>query len=246
MAMGKLDGKVVLVTGGGSGIGLAAARALLAEGARVAISGRDEAKLRAAAEGLAAGDRVFPWAADVAQPDQVQRLVRAVSDRWRGIDVLVNNAGLNVKKRSMRDLTPEAWQLLIRANLDGAFYCIHAVLPQMLARRDGLIINVCSTAGKRANPLGGAAYDASKFGMSALGLCLAAEEKDSGIRVSNVYPGEVDTPILAERPEPVTPEHRGRILRADDVAAAILFVAMLPPHVSVPELVIKPTSQMYI
>jgi NADP-dependent 3-hydroxy acid dehydrogenase YdfG len=82
--------------------------------------------------------------------------------------------------------------------------------------------------------------------MSALGLCLAAEEKDSGIRVSNVYPGEVDTPILEERPEPVTPEHRQRILRPEDVAAAVLFVATLPPHVSVPELVIKPTTQVYI
>jgi NAD(P)-dependent dehydrogenase (short-subunit alcohol dehydrogenase family) len=244
--MGKLDGKVALVTGGGSGIGLATARSMLQEGARVAICGRAEAKLRAAAEGLAAGDRVMYCAADVSQPDQVRQLARHVIERWRGIDVLVNNAGLNIKERSLRELTPEAWQLLVRANLDGAFFCIHAVLPHMLARRNGIIVNVCSTAGKRASPLGGAAYDASKFGMSALGLCLAAEEKDSGIRVSNVYPGEVDTPILEERPEPVTPEHRGRILRPEDVAAAILFVATLPPHVSVPELVIKPTTQMYI
>jgi NAD(P)-dependent dehydrogenase (short-subunit alcohol dehydrogenase family) len=244
--MGKLDGKVALVTGGGSGIGLATARAFLQEGARVAICGRAEAKLRAAAEGLAAGDRVMYCAADVSQPDQVRQLVRHVTERWHGVDVLVNNAGLNIKERSLRELTPEAWQLLVRANLDGAFFCIHAVLPHMLARRNGIIVNVCSTAGKRASPLGGAAYDASKFGMSALGLCLAAEEKDSGIRVSNVYPGEVDTPILEERPEPVTPEHRGRILRPEDVAAAIVFVATLPSHVSVPELVIKPTTQVYI
>ena len=79
-----------------------------------------------------------------------------------------------------------------------------------------------------------------------MGLCLAAEELETGIRVSNIYPGEVDTPILAERPEAVTPEHRARILRPEDVAAAVLFVASLPPHVSIPELVIKPTSQMYV
>jgi NADP-dependent 3-hydroxy acid dehydrogenase YdfG len=82
--------------------------------------------------------------------------------------------------------------------------------------------------------------------MSALGLCLGAEENASGIRVSNVYPGEVDTPILEVRPQPVTEEHRQRILRPEDVAAAVLFVATLPPHVSVPELVIKPTTQVYL
>jgi NADP-dependent 3-hydroxy acid dehydrogenase YdfG len=82
--------------------------------------------------------------------------------------------------------------------------------------------------------------------MSALGICLAAEEKDSGVRVSNICPGEVDTPILKERPTPLSAEHRAKILQPEDVAAAVLFVASLPPHVSVPELVIKPTSQVYV
>jgi NADP-dependent 3-hydroxy acid dehydrogenase YdfG len=90
------------------------------------------------------------------------------------------------------------------------------------------------------------AYAASKFGMSALGIGLAAEEKDSGLRVCNIYPGEVDTPILEMRPQAVTDEHRQRILKAEDVASAVLFVASLPPHVSIPELVIKPTWQAYV
>ena len=243
--MSRLRGKVALVTGGGSGIGLAVARGFLAEGARVAIAGRDEAKLCQAAESLDGGE-VLCRAADVAQPEQVQDLVRSVTEHWGRVDILVNNAGLNVKERTLRELTPQTWQKLIRANLDGAFYCLHAVLPQMLARGDGVIVNVCSTAGKRAHPLGGAAYAASKFGMSALGLCLGAEEKDSGVRVSNIYPGEVDTPILEVRPEPVTVEHRQKILRPEDVAAAVLFVATLPAHVSVPELIIKPTTQVYL
>jgi NADP-dependent 3-hydroxy acid dehydrogenase YdfG len=134
---------------------------------------------------------------------------------------------------------------MIRTNLDGAFYCTKAVLGQMFARRDGVIVNVVSVAGKRANPLGGAAYVAAKFGMGALGLALAAEEKDSGVRVSNIYPGEIDTPILAARPKPVTDEQRAVILKPEDVAEAVLFVAALPPRVSVPELVIKPTAQLY-
>jgi NADP-dependent 3-hydroxy acid dehydrogenase YdfG len=238
--------KVGLVTGGGSGIGLAIARAFLDEGARVIIVGRSEEKLRHAAEQLAGGDRLTFSAVDVTVPDAIAPVVAALRPRWGPIEVLVNNAGLNLRRRAMRELTPENWQALLRTNLDGAFYCIHAVLPAMLERRGGVIINICSTAGKRPSPLGGAAYAASKFGMRALGLCLAAEEKDSGIRVSNIYPGEVDTPILELRPQPVSAEQRRQILRPEDVAAAVLFVATLPPRVSVPELVIKPTAQVYL
>jgi NADP-dependent 3-hydroxy acid dehydrogenase YdfG len=236
----------VLVTGGGSGIGLACARLFLHEGARVAITGRDAAKLEKAAVELKGGDELFQTAADVTNPKLVQDLVQRVRKRFGRIDILVNNAGMNIKERTIRELTPETWDRLVRANLDGAYYCIHAILPEMLQRKDGLIINVSSVAGKRANPLGGAAYAAAKFGMSALGICLAAEEKDSGIRVSNIYPGEVDTPILEHRPQPITEDHRQRILQPEDVAQAVLFVAKLPPRVSVPELVIKPTSQLYI
>jgi NADP-dependent 3-hydroxy acid dehydrogenase YdfG len=244
--MKPLAGKVCLVTGGGSGIGLAVAKVFLDEEARVAIVGRDEAKLRRAAEQLTAGDRLRFYAVDVADSVQVQAAVGDLDARWGPIGVLVNNAGLNLRQRSVRELTPESWRLLLQANLDGAFYCIHAVLPAMLKRRDGIIINISSIAGKRPGPLGGAAYAASKSGMRALGLCLAAEEMDSGIRVSNIYPGEVDTPILEVRPQPVGEEHRQRILKAEDVAAAVRFVATLPPRVSVPELVIKPTAQLYV
>ncbi|HEV3259911.1 MAG TPA: SDR family oxidoreductase [Gemmataceae bacterium] len=244
--MSRLQGQTALVTGGGSGIGLAVARLLLGEGARVAITGRDEAKLRRAADALHAGERLMHHPADVSDAGQVQALVRRVTEEMGPIDILVNNAGTNIKERRLRELTSENWKLLVETNLDGAFYCTHAVLPQMLERHSGFIVYVSSIAGKRASPLGGAAYAASKFGMSALGLCLAAEEKDSGIRVSVIYPGEVETPILDVRPEPVSAEQRRQILQPEDVAAAVLFVVTLPPRVSVPELVIKPTTQVYL
>jgi NAD(P)-dependent dehydrogenase (short-subunit alcohol dehydrogenase family) len=244
--MNRLANRVALVTGGGSGIGLASARLLLQEGARVAISGRDALKLRQAAMELNCGDRVFHASADVADPKQVQALVEKVNTRFGRIDILLNNAGINVKNRAFRQMTPETWQKVIRANLDGAFFCIHYVLPQMLERRDGVVINIDSVSGKRAGPLGGVAYNASKHGMTALGLCLGAEEKDSGIRVCNIYPGEVDTPILKDRPTEPTPEHRRRMLQPEDVAAAVLFVATLPPYVTVPELIIKPADAVYV
>jgi NADP-dependent 3-hydroxy acid dehydrogenase YdfG len=244
--MGRLTGKVVLVTGGGSGIGLAAARLLLAEGARVAITGRNADKLRFAAEGLGGGDRLIYQAADVGDPAQVDRLVAAVTAKLGRIDILVNNAGLNVKERSFRDLTPETWRLLLAGNLDGAFNCMRAVLPHMRERGAGLIINVNSIAGQRANPLGGIGYVAAKFGLRGLAMGLAAEEKANGIRVCSIYPGEVNTPILEVRPTPVSEERKENMLQPEDVAAAILFVATLPPRVDIPEMVITPANAVYI
>jgi NADP-dependent 3-hydroxy acid dehydrogenase YdfG len=244
--MSRLTGKTVLVTGGGSGIGLAAARLFLTEGARVAITGRSEDKLRRAAAELSAGERLIYHAADVADLTQVQKLVEDVTHRLGRVDILVNNAGLNIKERSFRELTPENWHLLLGANLHGAFYCIHAVLPRMREQREGLIININSISGKRSNPLGGLAYNAAKHGLRGLALGLAAEEKDNGIRVCSIYPGEVNTPILDHRPSPISEERRRAMLQAEDVAAAILFIATLPPRVSIPELVITPANAMYV
>ncbi len=243
--MSKLAGRVAVITGGGSGVGKAVAQLFLKEGAKVVIAGRDAAKLAAVVAEVNAGDSIRAVATDVTSAEQCQALIDAATKAFGRVDILVNNAGTNLKARTIRELTPEAWDAMIRTNLDGAFYCTKAVLPQMFERKDGVIVNVVSVAGKRANPLGGAAYVAAKFAMGGLGLVLSNEEKDSGVRVSNVYPGEIDTPILKVRPNPVSEEHRASILKPEDVAEAVLFVASLPPRVSVPELVIKPTSQMY-
>jgi NADP-dependent 3-hydroxy acid dehydrogenase YdfG len=244
--MAALNDRVALVTGGSSGIGLAVARLFLDEGARVCICGRDSQKLEQAACRLGTRDRLLSQTADVGDPAQVTVLTNRVVERWSRIDILINNAGINIKDRRFRQLNSQTWEQLRRANLDSAFHCIHAVLPGMLERRDGQIINICSVAGKRAGPLGGAGYAATKFAMRALGTCLAAEEKDNGIRVANIYPGEVNTPILDARPERISDEQRARMLQPEDVAVAVRFIAMLPAHVAIPELVITPTGQLYV
>lgn len=243
--MGKLADKVAVVTGGGSGVGKSTAALFLNEGAKVVIAGRDRAKLEGVAKELKGGDSIRVLATDVGKADQCNALIEFATKAFGRVDILVNNAGTNLKERTLRELTPEAWDMMVSANLNGAFYCTKAVLPQMFERKDGVIVNVVSVAGKRANPLGGAAYVAAKFGMGGLGLVLSNEEKDSGVRVSNIYPGEIDTPILAVRPTPVSEAHRATILKPEDVAEAVLFVAALPARVSIPELVIKPTAQMY-
>lgn len=243
--MAKLAEKVAVVTGGGSGVGKATALLFLKEGARVVIAGRDAAKLAAVVAEAKSPDRIRTVPTDVGKATDCQALIDTATKAYGRIDILVNNAGTNIKERTFRELSPETWDMMVRTNLDGAFYCTKAVLPQMFERKDGVIVNVVSVAGKRANPLGGAAYVAAKFGMGGLGIALSNEEKDSGVRVSNIYPGEIDTPILVARPRPVTEEQRAMILKADDVAEAVLFVVSLPARVSVPELIIKPTTQMY-
>jgi len=187
--MAKLTGKIALVTGGGSGIGAASAQALLQEGAKVAIAGRDLKKLDEVAKALGNPANLITVQADVSDQKQVVTLVATVAKKLGGaIDILVNNAGTNLKQRAFREITPEGWDKLIRTNLDGAFYCIHAVAPAMIERKDGVIINIVSTSGKRAGPLGGVAYSASKFGMAALGLCVGAEEKDNGCAFAISFP----------------------------------------------------------
>src|SRR5262249_36637679 len=127
-----------------------------------------------------------------------------------------------------------------------ACHCLLAVLPGMRQRQAGLIINVNSISGKRASPLGGTGYIAAKFGLRGLAMAVAAEERPNGIRVSSIYPGEVNTPILEARPEPVSEERKRAMLQPDDVAAAVLFIATLPAHVAIPELIITPANAQYV
>src|SRR5438128_1773560 len=121
--MSKLKDKVAVITGGGSGVGKATARLFLAEGARVVIAGRDAAKLAAVAAELKAGDRLATVATDVTKPEQCRVLIEKATKQFSRVDVLVNNAGMNLKARTLRELTPESWDTMIRTNLDGAFYC---------------------------------------------------------------------------------------------------------------------------
>jgi len=161
------------------------------------------------------------------------------------VDILVNSAGINVAARQASVLSVADYRKVMSANVDGAFYCIHQVLPGMRQQKGGLIINISSVSALRGFPLGGAAYCASKAALSSLGFTFAAELWEDGFRVSNVCPGEVSTPILAPSAIPPPPEQRTQMLQAEDVAETVILIASLPPRAQVSQLVIKPTVQQF-
>ena len=239
-----LKGKSVVITGGGSGIGAAIALAFAGDGAEVMIAGRSAEKLSSVVEDAGHGI-VIPFPCDVCDRGQAANLIAHATERFGKVDILVNAAGVNTPKRMMSDLAPADWDRLMSINATGVYNTIQAVLPQMRRRKDGVIINVNSTSGVRAGLLGGVAYNASKFAVTALTHSVAQEVREEGIRLTNLCPGEVDTPILEQRPTPVSAEHRARILQPEDIAAVALTIANLPPRANVVEVIVKPTTQAF-
>ena len=231
-----------LITGAGSGIGRGIAIALDGIGVRLALVGRDVKKLEDTRGLLAqAGGETLLLPCDVADRDQVGSTVKQVLAAFGKIDVLVSNAGVNVKNRALGVLDPADWDKMIATNLTGAFNLAFFVLPSMRERQSGLVIQIDSVSGKRVSVLGGIGYSASKFGQAALGIGIGREEGAKGIRSTVIYPGEVETPILDARPVPVPAERRQMILQPEDVGQAVRFLVELHPRASIPELVIKPT-----
>lgn len=221
--------KTAVITGASGGIGRAVCKTLAGMGFGVVMVGRDREKLERArremeiSEGAA---RIF--VCDVTDRGAVKGMVEEVGQ----VDVLVCAAGINIAQRSLRSLDPGEWDRVIDVNLNGAFNVIHFVLPGMRARGDGIIIQIGSVSGLRANVLAGPAYSASKFAQMALGVCIGREERGRGIRSTVICPGEVNTPFLDQRAgRPGGTDGAGRrelILQPEDVAAAVKFVVELP------------------
>lgn len=239
---GRLVGRTAWVTGAGSGIGRAIAIALAAEGARLALTGRREDKLRETAGLLPSGaGEALVVPADLTDAAMVGRAAQEVADRLGGPDILVNNAGTNILRRHWHQLTPDGVRQLIDGNLTAPFLTSLAVLPAMKARGGGLIVQIASMAAKHTKGPSGPGYVAAKHGFAALSATLNDENNIHNIRSTVICPGEVNTPILDLRPEPVPEEERARMLQPEDIAAAVLFVATLPERVCIPEILATPT-----
>lgn len=233
-----LKNKIVLVVGGAGGIGLGIAKALAAEGCTVAVADCSREALK-----KVSGD-LLCHVCDVTDRRQVAELFEWLAGEVGSIDILVNSAGINVGNRMLANIDPADFDACLAVNTTGTFNCIHAALPIMRKKRSGLIVNIVSLAGLRVMLLAGLPYCVSKFATGALGTFVNLEEAAKGIKVTNIYPGETNTPIVDKRPSPPPPERRAAMLQPEDIAACVVAVAKLPPRAVVPELVITPPHMM--
>jgi NADP-dependent 3-hydroxy acid dehydrogenase YdfG len=229
--------KTAVITGAGTGVGAATAIALAKEGWRVALLGRRREPLEAVAAKIP-GALVVPC--DVGNADDVAAMGKRVLAEFGSVEVLVNAAGTNVPRRALEVLSLADYHEMMNANLNGAYYCVQAFLPQMRQRGSGTIVNVISEAGKAASPKAGPGYVISKFGMAGLTSAINAEERGRGIRACALFPGDIDTPILDKRPAPPDATARAKMMQPEDIADCVLFVVNLPSRAVVEEMLVRP------
>jgi NADP-dependent 3-hydroxy acid dehydrogenase YdfG len=247
MAEQPLAGRVVAVTGASSGIGAATATALSRAGATVALAARRRDRLEALAEQLEGETSVHE--VDVADEAQARSFIEEAHARHGGLHVLVNNAGVMLLGPVAGADTSE-WRRMLDVNLWGMLVCTHAALPLIAASGGGDIVNVSSVAGRRADA-GGAVYNLTKFGVHAFSEALRQEALHTGVRVTVIAPGMVDTELQGHNTDPLVTgaiakarERIGEVLKAEDVADAILYAVTRPRHVDLNEILVRPTGQV--
>jgi NADP-dependent 3-hydroxy acid dehydrogenase YdfG len=237
----NLAGKIAWVTGAGSGIGEAAALALAEDGATVILTGRTRDKLENTARRIHNSGQAHVQPADLTDKEQVRRVGAYIKATFDRLDILVNNAGVNILDRHWNKLTPESIDYMVQGNLTAALYCVTVALPFMRAQQDGLIIHTASMAGRFIGGVAGPIYVAAKHGIVAMSHGLNMEECVNGIRSTVFLPGEVATPILDQRPNPVSAEVRAKMVQPVDCGDLIRYIANLPKHVVMNEVHLAPT-----
>ncbi|MEO7197110.1 MAG: SDR family NAD(P)-dependent oxidoreductase [Solirubrobacterales bacterium] len=246
--MGALDGKVAAITGASSGIGEATARALVAEGASVSLAARRKDRIDALASELDPdGIRALAIETDVGDESQAKEFVERTNEVLGSLDILVNNAGVMLLG-PVAGADTEQWRRMIDVNLLGLLYCTHAALPIMGAAGRGDIINVSSVAGRIA-AMGSGVYNMTKWGVVGFSEALRQECSYAGVRVTAIEPGWVDTELQGhnEHPQVVKAMNKmidaiDKILEPEDIARAITFAVTQPAHVSINEMLIRPTT----
>jgi NADP-dependent 3-hydroxy acid dehydrogenase YdfG len=248
-----LEGRVAAVTGASSGIGQATALALAGAGASVALAARRQDRLDELAERITAeGGRALPVGCDVSDEDQARGFIQRAHEELGGLSILVNNAGVMLLGPVEGADTAE-WRRMVDVNVLGLLWCTHAALPLMKGNEVADIVNLSSTAGRRADA-GAAVYNLTKWGVNGFSEALRQEALHSRIRVTTVEPGFVETELQGHNVNPLVrqgtkkmreqiEELAGSVLKAEDIADAILYAVTRPQHVSINEVLVRPTRQ---
>ena len=240
--MGQLDGKVAIVTGGGSGIGKGIGRAFAQEGCAVVIAGRDAARLRAAAEELRqSGSEILALPTDVTDESQVKALFRQTMEHFARLDILVNSSGA-FDGGPIEEISLEAWNKVIGANLTGPFLCIREAFAIMKKAGGGRIINIGSISAQRTRE-NMAPYTASKFGIWGLTQAAALEGRPYGIAVSCLHPGNTAVERRMQNKRGMDQEP---MIPTEDIARVALLMATLTPQANMLEAIVLPITQIYI
>jgi NADP-dependent 3-hydroxy acid dehydrogenase YdfG len=225
------DDRVLVITGASTGIGAATARAAAADGFSVVLAARSEEKLAALA-GEIGDDRALAVATDVTVWEDNERLIEAATDRFGRVDVVFANAGFGAARGWLKE-TPQHWREMVLTNVLGAAYTLRAAIPAVKETKGHLLVTG-SVAGRRALP--GSLYSCTKWAVTGMGEAVRADLNDTGIRVTVVEPGMVDTPFFDNGAGPDA-------LKPEDVARAVMYAISQPPHVDVNEILIRPTAQ---
>jgi NAD(P)-dependent dehydrogenase (short-subunit alcohol dehydrogenase family) len=236
----KLTGKIALVTGGGTGIGKAIAKAILAEGAKVIIIGRTKSKLKEAQTEMGIGIDIM--VCDITDEIQVDKVYENIKDKYGKLDILINNAGTSFKEKAY-ELKYESWKKVIDVNINGAFLCARGAMRLMVSQKSGRIINIGSISGQMSRALN-APYTASKFGIEGLTRAFALDGRDHGIAVSVIHPGNVATDIISKEEIP-TREKEGFVL-LEDLGKLAVTMLTISSKVNILSSVILPITQPYL
>jgi hypothetical protein len=242
----RLQNKTAIITGASSGIGEATAVALAREGANVVLAARRVDRLEQLKNRLEqeTGARVLPLPCDVTKREDLERVAQEAQNSFGAIDILINNAGVMLLSYLKNDKVDE-WERMVDVNIKGVLFAIHAVLPGMLARKSGHIVNISSVAGHEVFPAG-SVYSATKYAVRALTMTMEKELSRTGVRVTNISPGAVDTELATHiTDEAVLETHRRRPpdfrkLAARDIANAIVYALTQPDYVNVNEIIVRP------
>ncbi len=246
---GSLEGRKALITGASSGIGEATAAAMAAEGAAVALGARRKERLEEIVERIESdGGKAVAIEADIGDETQARKLVEGAREELDGLDALVNNAGVMLLGLLQGADTNE-WRRMVDVNVLGLLYCTHAALPIMRDGGGGDVVNVSSVAGRRAS-MGSAVYNFTKWGVTGFSEALRQEGTQIGVRVTCVEPGFVETELQEQNEDPTVlerfeqaREEIGQVLRAEDIANAIVYACAQPRHVSINEILVRPTGE---